>query len=154
MNLAVAPSALHRGTEELPFINLVDGVDMQLMQVDLQFGLWIGRFTFAAGTTVQTHRHTGEVYAYTNAGSWRYLEYPEINTAGSYLFEPAGSTHTLHAPATNDVLTDVFFVVRGANLNLDENGNVESVFDAPTALRVYRERCEERGLPAPNVIGA
>ena len=97
--------------------------------------------------------HTGEVYAYTNAGSWHYLEYPEVNRPGSYLFEPAGSTHTLHAPSENDVLTDVFFVVRGANLNLDEQGKVESIFDAGTALRVYREGCEELRLPQPDVIG-
>lgn len=153
MILDAAPSALHRGAEDLPFVNLVEGVDMQLMQVDLQNGLWIGRFTFEAGTTVQTHRHTGEVYAYTNAGSWRYLEYPEVNRAGSYLFEPAGSTHTLHAPADNDVLTDVFFVVRGANLNLDEDGKVESIFEAKTALKIYRKGCEELGLPQPDVIG-
>ena len=29
------------------------------------------------------------------AGAWKYAEYPEVNRAGSYLFEPAGSIHTL-----------------------------------------------------------
>ena len=66
----------------------------------------------------------------TFSGSWRYLEYPEVNTAGSYLYEPAGSIHTLHVPPTNRETTDVWFAIRGANLNLDEQGNVESVWDA------------------------
>jgi hypothetical protein len=30
----------------------------------------------------------------TFSGSWRYLEYPEVNTAGSYLFEPGESDIT------------------------------------------------------------
>jgi len=44
--------------------------------------------------------------------------------------------------------------VRGANLNLDEDGKVESIFEAKTALKIYRKGCEELGLPQPNVIGA
>jgi len=51
MNLDAAPSALHSGTEELPFVKLVEGVEMQWMQVYLQNDLWIGRVTFEDGTT-------------------------------------------------------------------------------------------------------
>lgn len=47
-----------------------------------------------------------------------------MNIAGSYLYEPAGSVHTLHVPATNTESTEVSFAIRGANLNLDEQGNV------------------------------
>ena len=43
-----------------------------------------------------------------------------MNVAGSYLFEPAGSIHTLHVPDTNTEVTDVFFAIHGANLNLDD----------------------------------
>jgi 2,4'-dihydroxyacetophenone dioxygenase len=88
------------------------------------------------------------------AGSWKYLEYPEINTVGSFLYEPAGSVHTLHFPATNDEITDVWFVLHGANLNLDADGNVEPVLDASAALAVYRAGCRNSGLPEPNFIGA
>ena len=82
------------------------------------------RTRFQPGYLVPTHKHTGEVFAFTISGSWKYVEYPEVNTAGSYLFEPAGSVHTLTVPETNEGLTDVWFAIRGANLNLDENGNV------------------------------
>ena len=77
-----------------------------------------------------------------------------MNTAGSYLYEPAGSVHTLHFPETNTEITDVSFVLHGANLNLDSEGNVESVLDAGAALAVYCAACEDAGLPHPNVIGA
>ncbi|MEC9248579.1 MAG: 2,4'-dihydroxyacetophenone dioxygenase family protein [Pseudomonadota bacterium] len=150
------PEALHRGSEELPWARFCDGVQFQLLQVDVEAGLWVVRIIFEHGVTIQQHKHTGEVYAVTFSGAWKYLEYPDtINTAFSYLYEPAGSIHTL----TTDVadasgLTDVWFAIQGANLNLDSEGKVESIVDAGSILALYREECEQGGLPVPNIIGA
>jgi 2,4'-dihydroxyacetophenone dioxygenase len=80
--------------------------------------------------------------AFTLSGSWRYLEYPEINTAGSYLFEPANAIHTLHVPDSNVEITDIWFAIKGANLDLDRDGNVEAVLDAGTVLEIYRAQCK------------
>lgn len=148
------PQSLHRGENELPFVPYQEGVLFQLLQVNTETGLWIIRVRFEPGVTIQKHRHTGEVFAFTIRGSWRYLEYPDINVAGSYLFEPAGAIHTLHVPATNKEITDAWFAVRGANLNLDANGNVEAVIDAAAVLEIYRGQCRALGLAAPKVIGA
>ena len=60
---------------------------------------------------------------------------------------------TLHALKSDDGITDAWFAIRGANLNLDDNGNVESVLDAAMALEIYVTRCREEGHPVPNVIG-
>ncbi|MCU1353535.1 MAG: ChrR Cupin-like domain, partial [Acidimicrobiales bacterium] len=84
------PQALHRSEDELPFVDLGDGAELQLLQVDVEAGLWVIRNRFPAGYVVPTHKHTGTVHAFTLSGSWHYAEYPEVNTAGSYLFEPAG----------------------------------------------------------------
>ena len=149
---AAAPTAIHRGEDELPFVDLDDGGSLQLLQVDLTQGLWILRMRWPAGMLLQTHKHTGCVFAFTQSGRWHYLESPEVNTAGSYLFEPAGSVHTLTVPADNPELTDVWFAVYGANLNLDADGNVESVTDAETILRSYRSRCRKVGVEDPPVI--
>src|SRR6185312_17254945 len=134
---AVVPPALHRSESELPFVTYQEGVTFQLLHADFEAGLWVIRVRFQPGVTIQRHKHTGEVFAFTIKGSWRYLEYPEVNTAGSYLFEPAGSIHTLHVPATNTEVTDVWFAIRGANLNLDVDGKVESVLDAGAVLEIY-----------------
>lgn len=149
-----APQALHRAYADLPWVSLVEGVSFQLLQVDVEHALWVLRTRFAPGVTVQRHKHTGEVYAFTLKGAWRYLEYPEINRAGSYLFEPAGSIHTLHALADHAEDTEVWFAIRGANLNLAEDGKVESVTDAAKILQVYERECAKLGLPAPDVIRA
>jgi 2,4'-dihydroxyacetophenone dioxygenase len=148
------PLALHRGKTDLPFVPYQEGVTFQLNQVNIEAGYFVVRLRGEPGRTIQQHKHTGEIFAFTLAGSWRYLEYSEINTAGSYLYEPAGSVHTLHFPETNTETTDVWFVLHGANLNLDAEGNVESVLDASAALAVYRAACRDSGLPEPNVIGA
>ena len=148
------PIALHRGESDLPFVPYQEGVTFQLCQVDLEAGFFVVRVRGEPGRTIQRHKHTGEIFAFTLSGSWKYLEYPEVNTAGSFLYEPAGSMHTLHFPATNTETTDVWFVLHGANLNLDEAGNVESVLDAGAALEAYRAGCRDAGLPEPNVIGA
>jgi len=147
------PAALHRGDDELPFVESEPGVLVKLVQVDIPTGLWVVRTRFAPGLTIQRHLHTGEVYAFTLSGSWRYLEYPEINRAGSYLFEPAGSIHTLHVLDSNTEPTDVWFAVKGANLNLNAEGKVEAVLNADKMLRIYRKLCADMGITNPPVIG-
>ena len=147
------PQALHRGESELPFVALGDGTHLQLLQVDVELGLWVIRTKFEAGVTVPTHKHTGSVFAFTISGSWKYLEYDDVNLPGSYLYEPAGSVHTLTVPADNDGMTDVWFAIYGANLNLDANGNVETVIDAGLVRDTYFALCEAEGHPRPAVIG-
>jgi quercetin dioxygenase-like cupin family protein len=148
------PAALHRGASDLPWVPLTDGATFQLLQVNVEAGLWVLKTRFKAGVTVQRHKHTGEVYAFTLCGAWKYLEYPEINRAGSYLYEPAGSVHTLTALADNVEDTEIWFAIRGANLNLTDDGKVESVLDAGKILKIYRRECAAMGLPVPDVIGA
>ncbi|MYK77356.1 MAG: cupin, partial [Acidimicrobiaceae bacterium] len=48
--------------------------------------------------------------------------------------------------------TDVWFQIHGVNLNLDADGNVESITDGPGVLAAYYAMCEAQGLPRPNVV--
>lgn len=148
------PLALHRNSADLPFVRIADGAQLQLLQVDIDAGLWVIRTRLQPGVTLQRHKHTGEVFAFTVSGCWKYLEYPEVNTAGSYLFEPAGSVHTLHVPASCEQPADMWFAIRGANLELDSEGRVENVVDAGAALEIYRQLCREAGHGDPDIIGA
>ena len=154
MTVTEIPRALHVGEEDAPFVDLGNGVELQVLKVDVEAGLWVIRNRFQPGLVVERHKHTGCVHAFTLSGSWKYLEYPEVNRAGSYLFEPAGSIHTLVVPETNTEVTDVWFAIYGANLNLDADGNVESVLDAGFILEAYLALCEAEGHDRPNVIGA
>jgi ChrR-like protein with cupin domain len=73
----------HRGADELPFFPLGDGSSLRLVHVDLASNLWIAPQRFEPGTQVLRHRHTGPVHVSTTAGAWKYLEYDDVNRAGS-----------------------------------------------------------------------
>ena len=154
MTTSVVPEAVHRGHDELPWVDLGDGVLLQLLHVKVDEGLWVVRNRFPAGARVVRHRHTGPVYAFTHAGRWKYAEYPEVNVAGSYLYEPAGSEHTLVVPDDNDEETVATFVIHGANINLGDDDEVVSVYDAGSVLRFYRKECARLGFERPHVVGA
>ena len=144
-----APHAIHIGADELPFVEIGGGNKLKVIQVDIGAGLWIVENIFNANYVVQTHRHTGPVYAYTTSGAWKYQEYDYVNRAGSFLYEPAGSVHTLECIEDD---THVWFQMYGANLNLDIDGNIESVFDGPGTLEAYYLLAEAEGFPRPNVL--
>jgi 2,4'-dihydroxyacetophenone dioxygenase len=143
------PVAVHIGADDLPWVDIGDGSKLKVLQVKATEGLWIVQNIFQAGYTVPTHRHTGPVWGYTISGAWRYKEYEYVNRAGSFLYEPAGSVHTLECVEDG---TNVWFQMYGANLNLDAEGNIESVFDGPGTLAAYYALCEAAGLPRPNVL--
>ena len=143
-----APTAVHIGADELPFVDIGDGNKLKVIQVKVNEGLWIVENIFQKGYVVQTHKHTGPVYAYTTSGAWKYKEYDYVNRAGSFLYEPAGSIHTLTVVEDD---TRVWFQMYGANLNLDD-GNVASVTDGAGTLAAYYALCEAQGLPRPNVL--
>ncbi|HYO03477.1 MAG TPA: 2,4'-dihydroxyacetophenone dioxygenase family protein [Mycobacterium sp.] len=149
MTMVDGPTAIHVGADELPFVDIGDGSKLKVIQVNSAEGLWIVENVFRAGYEVQRHKHTGPVYGYTTSGAWRYKEYSYVNRAGSFLYEPAGSVHTLQVVEDD---THVWFQMYGANLNLDADGNVESVFDGPSTLLTYLTLCEAAGLPQPNVL--
>lgn len=139
--------------DDLPFVALPDGSKLQLLQVDLNQNLWVVRARFQPGFAIDTHYHTGSVFAVTLSGEWFYKEYPDkVNRAGSYLYEPAHSLHTLTVAedATEDAV--VWFAVYGSNINLDDDNNVTGIVDAKGLLALYRALCEVDGKNCDKVI--
>ena len=148
-SLAGAPESVHIGADDLPFVEIGDGSQLKVLQIKTGEGLWIIENVFQAGYAVATHKHTGPVFGYTTSGAWKYREYDYVNRAGSFLYEPAGSIHTLECVEDD---TRVWFQMYGANLNLDEAGEIVSVVDGPTTLAFYLARCKEMGFGEPNVL--
>jgi quercetin dioxygenase-like cupin family protein len=141
--------AIHFGANDLPFVEIGGGSKLRVLQVKRGEGLWIIENVFQKGYAVQTHRHTGPVFGYTTSGAWKYAEYDYVNRAGSFLYEPAWSVHTLQCIEDD---TRVWFQMYGANLNLDADGKVDSVADGPTTLEFYFAACAAQGLPRPTPL--
>lgn len=143
------PEAVHIGRDDLPYVDIGDGSQLRVLQVKPKEGLWIVENIFQAGYEIDTHKHTGPVWGYTRSGAWKYKEYDYVNRAGSFLYEPAGSVHTLQCIEDD---TQVWFQMYGSNINLDADGNVASVVDGAMTLEFYLGMCAELGLPKPNVL--
>jgi quercetin dioxygenase-like cupin family protein len=150
------PEALHIGTGDRPFADDfgASGVALQLLHADVEAGTFAVRIRFQPGVQLPPHQHTGIVFAYTLSGEWSYLEYPDSpsNRAGSYLYEPPGSTHTLKVADHNRSETDVVFVITGAMLVLDETGAVAAVLDAASHARDWPTALRAQGKPVPEII--
>lgn len=148
-----ALDTLHVGADDLPWLDAGDGSALQLLHVDLNQGLWISKTRLRPGYRVATHYHTGFVFAVTLQGCWHYAESPDaVNRPGSYLFEPAGSRHTLVTPETNTGDTITWFAIYGANINVDDAGQVTSITDAKAALDLYRAYCDALDLDCSRLI--
>jgi 2,4'-dihydroxyacetophenone dioxygenase len=152
------------GMDKLPQVGTVSLTDapwvdvpagkMRLLQADVEAGVFAIAFQLSPGVTLQRHRHTGRVFAWTSTGCWKYVEYAAEYHGGSYVYEPAGSIHTLTVPADNTEPTEVLFVIEGANLYLDDDDNIVGLTDPSTARAKYLTLCEAQGLPRPTFIGA
>ncbi len=146
---APVPTAVHLGGDDIPFAEMGGGNRIRVLQVREKEGLWVIENVFQAGFEVATHRHTGPVWGYTSSGAWKYKEYDYVNRAHSFLYEPAGSVHTLQCVEDD---TRVWFHMYGVNLNLGSGGEIESVSDGAGTLAFYLALCEEQGLGRPPVL--
>jgi 2,4'-dihydroxyacetophenone dioxygenase len=103
---------------------------------------------------IPLHYHTGIAEGYTLSGSWHYLEYPDqLQTAGSYLYEPAGSVHTFVCPESNTEDTVIFIRVEGGNVNFTEDGQFHSILDSVTIRHLTATLADARGLRPVNYLG-
>lgn len=131
----------------------IPGVDAQPLFLDPHNGVWVLRAVFHPGVVLPTHYHTGTVHLWTLSGNWSYLEYPDQpQTAGSYLFEPGSSTHTLSVPADNKEPTEMLMIVSGSNVNFDQDGNYVGMLDANSIVLMIDQLVRERGLDPAKYI--
>ncbi len=143
----------HATEADSPWVDIPGG-GLRLVHADIAAGIWVVANRFEPGMAVQRHRHTGPVFAWTTSGCWMYAEYGTRYEAGSYVHEPAGSVHTLVVPEDNTETTEVFFVIHGANLNLDDDDNIVSITDAGSIAQAYKMLCTMQGKQPPAFVGA
>ena len=107
--------------------NALPGVHVTPLFLDTNKGVSVLHARFDPNTRLPRHYHSGTVHFYTTAGTWAYVEHPEdLQTAGSYLYEPAGSIHTFETKEG----AEGFVIVEGANVNLNDDGSLMFIMDA------------------------
>ena len=127
----------------------MDGVTLTPLFLDREAGVWVIYGKFAPGTTLPTHYHTGTVHFFTTRGRWNYVEHPEDpQIAGSYLYEPGGSTHTFSVPADAAEAAEGFMVVHGANINFVD-GQYHSITDAASLEALFAALAQATSTALP-----
>ena len=152
--IPAAGESFHSDSLDLPWAESWAGdprIQLKALMIDVEGARYAVRMRFRAGLQVAPHKHTGEVHAYTLSGQWTYLEYAGSppNVAGSYLFEPPGTTHTLQIADDAGEWTEVLFILYGAMLHYDEAGNVVAITDAESVLAEYAQRLRDQDMPLP-----
>lgn len=123
--------------DERLWIPLADNVWNLPLLFNVVQGTWVNLTKAEGEGVVSRHRHPAPVTGYTLAGAWGYLEHDWTARAGTFIYEPAGETHTLIVdPEEGHMLT--LFHVLGPIIYVDENGAQVGYDDVFTRL----ERCK------------
>jgi anti-sigma factor ChrR (cupin superfamily) len=138
--------------ESIPWAELAPGIEIKMLRAGAADDRYVFMNRFAPGFTAPKHLHLGDVHGYTFQGRWHYFEYDWHAKAGDYIFEPAGTIHTLHVPEDNTGPTIVLFVVdKGLDL-YDGEGRVFMTQDAKTIDALYRAALAAKGIEYPKQV--
>jgi hypothetical protein len=131
----------------------IPGIDFKPLRLDLERGEFAYIAIVKPGKEFPIHYHTGTAEVFTFQGCWAYREYPnDLQTSGSYLFEPSGSVHTFFTPEDNTEDTIFFVRVSGALVTFSEDGKFQAVLDAVVLRHLVDTLVSERGLEEPRYI--
>ena len=131
-----------------PWVPYAEGVWLQ----PCCFNVTSGGFTVVLkglpGAKLGVHYHVGTVHGYTMRGHWRYLEHDWVAKPGTFIFEPAGESHTLVITDDSPEPALILFVVQGGLIYLDKypQGAFAAYEDGFTLLELSRKHYREAGL--------
>jgi len=134
--------------DEKLWVPYADGVWFQPCLFDLTSGGFTVILRANPGAQLGTHYHIGTVKGFTLRGHWRYLEHDWIAKPGTFIYEPAGEAHTLVILDDSPEPAQIFFVIEGGLIYLDQpaNGGFAAYEDGFTALELCRAYYREADL--------
>jgi gentisate 1,2-dioxygenase len=112
-------------------------------------GQWCNLLRVRRSGVLSRHRHPAPVHGFVLRGRWRYLEHDWTASAGDYVFEPPGETHTLVVEGEDEMVT--FFNITGAMIYMDDDGTVTGHEDVFTKIDMCRAHYAACGLGADYV---
>lgn len=115
-----------------------------------QRNMWADVLMAKRAGLINRHYHPQQVFAYTISGKWGYLEHEWIATAGDFVYEPPGESHTLIAYDSDEPMR-VFFVVQAPLIWLDEHGARLASYDVSDYIAAARTHYEQVGIGAAYV---
>lgn len=133
--------------------HLIPGMKLWPLFLDPENATYVLYASYAPGTRLPAHFHTGPVHFFTVKGRWNYVEYPQDpQTAGSYLYEPASTVHALCVPEDAEEDMEGFMVVKGANVDFDGDGNYLGTAHSGAMEQMILECAKRMGIEMPRYI--
>ena len=136
---------VHIGINEndSPWIPILPSVWIKHLAFDVGHGGYANLIRVEKGGMIGRHRHRGTVEGVCLEGSWKYLEYDWVATAGSYVHETPGAIHTLYSE--KGMLT--YFQMVGPLEFFDDNDDLLMVHDVFYHINGYTQYCREHSIP-------
>lgn len=133
--------------DERYYVPLSETVFTRPIYINIEQNRWCDILYAKTPGLVNRHYHPHQVFAYTISGRWGYLEYDWIATAGDFVYETPGNSHTLVAYESDEPMR-VHFNVTGPLIWLDDEGNSVGTFDVFDYIAGAKEHYEKIGLGA------
>lgn len=138
-------SALEIGGDERLWVPQANGVAFKPLLLNVSQGYFVNLIRARASGVVSRHRHAGPVHGFTLRGRWHYLEHDWVSSAGDYVFEPPGETHTLVVPDDVEEMVTLFHVTSGYTY-VDPHGVALGYEDAFTKLEQVTRHYKQVGI--------
>ena len=141
----------HIAVEDIPWAVMrrpYGTVEMRLVQCSPTRNVYTNIVRWPAGTCLPRHLHLGDVYSYTFKGKWGYAEYTWEATAGSFVHEVRGTSHTLEVH--DDV--EALFTVEGGMIWYGPDGRMETYQEAADLLDLVQAALADQGLALPDHV--
>lgn len=133
----------------VPFAPYTDEAHVKLLKVNPVSGEWVTLLRAPSYLQLPKHHHSGSVMVYTISGSWRYLEHDWVATAGSFVYETAGTQHTPIGVGDEEVCT--LNIVMGDWNLIGPEGQVLAIENWKTVMERYLSYCREQGIEPKDV---
>ena len=136
--------------DERVWVPQADNVWFRPLMFNTVSGGWCNLLRVRKSGVLSRHRHPMVVVGYVIKGRWFYREHDWVASAGDFVYEPPGETHTLEVPADCDEMI-TFFNISGAMIYLDEEGRQTAYEDVFTKIEMCKAHYERVGLGADYV---
>ncbi len=133
----------------IPFTPYSDEIFLKLIKADPVRGEWVVLLKVPGGSELPMHNHSGTVMVWTISGSWRYKEHSWVATAGSFVFETAGTRHTPIALGDEESVT--LDIVVGDLVFVSPEGAVLAIENWKSMVDRYLNFCKANGIKPVDV---
>jgi len=133
-------------SEKLPWVHIGMEIHFKVLSCCNKTGRYSIMTKYPPGTQIPSHRHSGQVFAYTLQGKWGYVEHDFEAGPGSAVFETANSNHTLKVADDSPEDMILLSLMDGSLITYDDEGNIWAIDDCQTQTLRYLQLAKEQGL--------